>query len=184
MNDFRQLRYFVAVARQMNFCRAAEQLHIAQPTLSHSIRQLEEELGVVLFERTSRSVKLTVAGNVFYEEALRMLEQVSYAYRATQRAARGEQGRLIIGFATSTINGSLHHRLRLYHERFQSVELVLRELLVDMLVEQLLLGALDLICSDGGFVNAFPAIGSMGLGNAQVASFGAPPFGGTCHAGS
>lgn len=153
MIDVRQLRYFVTVARQMHFSRAADQLHIAQPSLSQNIRQLEEDLGVVLLERTSRSVTLTAAGKVFYEEALRTLDQMSLACRAAQRAARGEQGRLAIGFVTSAIMGDLRCLLQRFAEKFPSVDLILRELLVDTLVEQLHAGALDLICSDGGVVD-------------------------------
>jgi len=154
MVDIRQLRYFVTVARQMHFSRAADQLHIAQPSLSQNIRQLEEELGVVLLERTSRSVTLTAAGAVFYDEALRTLDQMSLACRAAQRTARGEQGRLAIGFVTSAIMGDLRSLIQRFAEQYPTVELSLRELLVDTLVEQLHAGALDLICSDGSVIDS------------------------------
>ncbi|MDR3438883.1 LysR substrate-binding domain-containing protein [Telmatospirillum sp.] len=148
MRDLRQLRYFITVARQMHFSRAAEQLHIAQPSLSQNIRQLEESLGVSLFVRTSRSVKLTAAGQVFYEEAVRTLEQMEHACRAAQMVARGERGRLAIGFTTTTIMGDLRRLIHLYRERYPSVELVLRGMMVDDLVEQLYDGDLDVICTD------------------------------------
>lgn len=164
MIDIRQLRYFVTVARQMHFSRAADLLHIAQPSLSQNIRQLEEELGVVLLERTSRSVVLTAAGKVFYEEALRTIEQMEQSCRLAQRAGRGEQGRLAIGFVTSAIMGELRMLIRDFAERFPAVDLTLRELLADTLVEQLHAGALDLICSDGGVVDSALASHSIASG--------------------
>jgi DNA-binding transcriptional LysR family regulator len=153
MTDFRQLRYFVAVAREMHFRRAAERLHVAQPSLSLAIRQLEQGLGVALFERTSRSVKLTPAGQVFYEEAVRTLEQMDQACRAAQRTARGEQGRLTLGFTITAIMGDLHRLIQVFRQRHPTVELVLHELLVDALVEQLETGDLDLICTDAEVVD-------------------------------
>ncbi len=77
--EFRQLRYFLAVADQLHFRRAAELVHVAQPALSQQIRQLEEELGVTLFERTKRSVVLTQAGRVFYERAHAVLDSADKA---------------------------------------------------------------------------------------------------------
>lgn len=149
MVEFRQLRYFVTVARQMHFNRAAVELHIAQPSLTHSIKQLEETLGVTLFERTTRTVKLTASGRAFYQEAIRTLDQMEAACQAAKRAACGEQGRLTIGFVTTAIMGDLKHMVRLFHERFPQVELVLREMPINELLEELHSDSLDLICSDG-----------------------------------
>ncbi|MTJ83989.1 MAG: LysR family transcriptional regulator [Telmatospirillum sp.] len=154
MVEFRQLRYFVAVARHMHFNRAAAELHIAQPSLTHAIKQLEETLGVALFERTTRSVRLTAAGRAFHQEALRTLEQVEATCQAARRAASGERGRLSIGFVTTAIMGDLKRMIRLFHEQFPDVDLVLREMLINDLVEELHSDSLALICADGEVTDA------------------------------
>ncbi len=148
MPDIRHLHHFVTLAREMHFSRAAEALHLAQPTLSQSIRQLETEIGVELFYRTSRNVKLTAAGKVFYEEAQHTLDQMDHACRAAQQTARGEHGKLAIGFVTTAIMGGLQQRIACFQKHFPEVSLELRELLVDTMLDQLHLGALDLICTD------------------------------------
>jgi DNA-binding transcriptional LysR family regulator len=167
MIDFRELRYFIAVAEQMHFGRAANQLHIAQPSLSLKIRQLEQSLDIILFERTTRSVKLTSAGKVFYEEAVRAVGQMEFACRIAQRAAHGELGRLALGYCTSAIMGELPGLIQRYHEEFPAVELVLRELHVDTLVERIHAGELDLMCSDSGIddaeLNSIPILSSPGV---------------------
>lgn len=154
MPDIRHLHHFVTVAREMHFSRAAEALHLAQPTLSQSIRQLEKEIGVELFYRTSRNVKLTAAGKVFYEEAQHTLDQMDHACRAAQRTARGEHGKLAIGFVTTAIMGGLQQRIACFQKHFPEVSLELRELLVDTMLDQLHLGALDLICTDSYVMDA------------------------------
>jgi DNA-binding transcriptional LysR family regulator len=125
--EFRHLRYFVAVADNLHFGRAARQLHISQPPLSQQIREMEEELGVRLFLRTKRRVELTEAGSMFLKEVRLILEHASHAVRAAQRANRGEIGRLVIGFVMSATCSVLPKILRLYQERFPEVELVLEE---------------------------------------------------------
>jgi DNA-binding transcriptional LysR family regulator len=99
MLELRHLRYFVAVAEELNFSRAAERLHMAQPPLSVAIRQLEQELGTPLLTRTTRDVRLTDAGIVFLEGARRTLEVLDGAVGEAQRAAHGELGRLRIAFS-------------------------------------------------------------------------------------
>ena len=83
--DLRQIRYFIAVARERNFTRAAQQLNIAQPPLSRQIQLLEEELGVALINRKSRPLKLTDAGRLFYEQSLQVLGRVDQMRAATRR---------------------------------------------------------------------------------------------------
>lgn len=97
--ELRQLRYFVVLAEELNFGRAARRLGISQPPLSRQIMELERELGVPLFDRTKQAVQLTVAGRVFLEETRRTLEQVSRSLEMAQRAHRGELGQIALGVA-------------------------------------------------------------------------------------
>lgn len=124
----RHLEYFVAVAEELHFGRAAERLHMAQPPLSQQIRRLEEELGAQLFYRTKRRVQLTEVGQAFLQEARLTLAQAEQAVRVAQRAGRGELGQLIVGFVGSAGYGTLPHLLKIFRERFPDVNLVLREL--------------------------------------------------------
>ncbi len=126
--ELRHLRYFIAVAEELHFGRAATRLLIVQPSLSQQIRQLEEELGFPLLRRTKRSVELTDAGKVFLAAAQGILVQVQEAKRAAQRAYRGEVGRLVVGYISSSTYDLLPVMLRAYRERFPHVEIVLREL--------------------------------------------------------
>ncbi|MEV7990626.1 LysR substrate-binding domain-containing protein [Streptomyces sp. NPDC086077] len=99
--EFRHLRYFVAVAEELHFGRAAQRLHIAQPALSQQIRQLERIIGVELFRRTSRSVQLTEAGATFQQRARDLLSRLSADLDEAGRVGRGEAGRLHVAFSTS-----------------------------------------------------------------------------------
>jgi DNA-binding transcriptional LysR family regulator len=101
--ELRHLRYFVKVASELHFGRAADQLGISQPPLSQQIRLLEQELGVDLFERTSRRVRLTVAGRLFLDEANATLAQADHAMSIARRAATGEVGELSIGLSPSAL---------------------------------------------------------------------------------
>jgi DNA-binding transcriptional LysR family regulator len=125
--ELRHLYYFVAVAEELHFGRAAQRLRIAQPPLSQQIQKLEEELGVQLFRRTKRRVELTEAGQVFLQEARQALAQVEQAVTAARRAGRGEIGRLAVGFVGSASYEILPRMIRRFHECFPDVELVLRE---------------------------------------------------------
>lgn len=126
--ELRHLRYFVVVAEELHFGRAATRLFIVQPSLSQQIRQLEDELGFPLLRRTKRSVELTDAGKVFLIEARRVLAQVQEAKRAAQRAYRGEVGRLVVGYISSSTYDLLPMMLSAYRLRFPDVEVALREL--------------------------------------------------------
>ncbi len=126
--ELRHLRYFVAVAEELHFGRAAARLYIVQPSLSQQIQQLEEELGLPLLTRTKRSVELTDAGRVFLVEARKVLAQVQEAKRATQRAYRGEIGRLVVGYISSSTYDLLPMMLSAYRERFPEIDVALREL--------------------------------------------------------
>lgn len=127
--ELRHLRYFVAVAEELHFNRAAERLHMAQPPLSQQIKQLEGELGVELFDRrTKRQVQLTEAGQVFLQATYRILAQVDQAIRDTQRAGQGETGTLIVGFTSTVVYDVLPTILSQYRQQFPNVNLVLQEL--------------------------------------------------------
>lgn len=127
--ELRHLRYFVAVAEELNFTRAAALLHIGQPPLSMQIRDLESELGLRLFERTQRRVALTPAGQCFLEHAYRILGGVREAVEAAQRAARGELGELRVGFTSSLpFTDLLPDALHAYRRRYPAVRLHLREM--------------------------------------------------------
>ena len=126
--ELRQLRYFVAVARERNFTRAAEALRIAQPPLSRQIQQLEEELGVTLIERGSRPLRLTDAGRLLFEQAVQLLERVEEMKAITQRLHEAERPRFRIGFVPSTLYGRLPELIRRYRAVRPGVELTLLEL--------------------------------------------------------
>lgn len=125
--DLRHLKYFVAVADEQNFTRAAEKLHISQPPLSRQIQDLEAELGLPLFERGSRPLRLTEAGRFFYGHATRMLEQAAQAVRTTRRIAQVDR-RLVIGFVSSTMYGALPQLVRLFRAARPQTELALLEM--------------------------------------------------------
>jgi LysR family transcriptional regulator, benzoate and cis,cis-muconate-responsive activator of ben and cat genes len=126
--ELRQLRYFVAVARERNFTRAAEALGVAQPPLSRQIQQLEEELGVTLIERGSRPVRLTDGGRLLHEQAVQVLERVEEMKAITQRVHEVERPRFPIGLVPSTLYGRLPDLIRRYRAARPGVELTLLEL--------------------------------------------------------
>ena len=126
--DLRQLRYFVAVAEERHYGRAAQRLHMSQPPLSMQIKALERELGIELLERTSRRVALTDAGRAFLERAKTILGAVEEAREAARGAEQGTQGRLEVGFISSATLSLLPPSIRLFRERFGRVELELKEL--------------------------------------------------------
>ena len=141
--NFQRLRYFVAVAEELNFSRAAERLHMAQPPLSYQIKRLEEELGAQLFHRTKRNVRLTDAGRLLLEEARGLLVHAEQTASVVHRVGQGEVGRLSVGFVPSAANRILPPLLRTFGERFPSVELLLREVDPDRLLGSLSDGRVD-----------------------------------------
>jgi len=126
--ELRHLRYFVAVAEEMHFGRAAQRLHIVQPALSKQISALERELGVRLLSRTKRSVAFTPAGAAFYSEAREVLRHVDRASELTKMTAAGALGTLEIGFTSPLIWSVLQPILRRQREAFPGVRLHLHEL--------------------------------------------------------
>ncbi len=127
--ELRHIRYFVAVAEELNFRRAAERLYMAQPPLSQQIRQLEAEIGTTLFDRSARRVSLTEAGRAFLLDARAILERADSAIARARRIGRGDEGRLRVGFASSAAYDLLPRMVRRFRERYPDVELELTELL-------------------------------------------------------
>ncbi|MBP0724634.1 LysR family transcriptional regulator [Bacillus sp. RG28] len=126
--ELRQLHYFLTVAEELHFGRAAKRLQMTQPPLSQQIQQLENELGVLLFKRTKRHVELTKAGTTFLEGVTRTLEQLNQTIDSSQRAQRGEIGKLEVGFVGSATYDILPPLIREYQNQYPNVELKLQEL--------------------------------------------------------
>src|SRR6266446_1513199 len=138
-----QLRYFIAVAEQLHFGRAAAALHISQPPLSRAIRALEEQLGVVLLARSRRRVELTPEGARFLDEARRIAAQLERAVSELRGMASGERGRLRIGFVSLADFGVLPGLLKEYKSARPGVALALREMLSPEQAAALAAGDLD-----------------------------------------
>ena len=147
--DLRHLRYFAAVAEERHFGRAARRLRIAQPPLSRQIQALEHELGFALFERSSRHVTLTPAGDALYAQVHRVFDAVDVAVGDARRAAAGKSGRIVVGYPSSVAFTGLVALLRAFRARSPDVDVVLRELPPQEQLEALLDGRLDV-----GFIRA------------------------------
>ncbi|MFZ3084877.1 LysR substrate-binding domain-containing protein [Rhodoferax ferrireducens] len=127
--NLRQLRYFVAVAEELHFGRAAVRLHISQPPLSQQIHNLEEVLGVILFKREKKRIELTFAGQVFLDSARKLLEQSQLAIHSARRAAKGEVGTLAIGYASSIpFTGLIGRIVREFRSQRPDVQLQIKEM--------------------------------------------------------
>jgi DNA-binding transcriptional LysR family regulator len=141
--DLRQLRYFVTVAEELHFGRAAARLHMTQPPLSQTIQALEELLGAPLFLRTRRSVELTPAGLALLPEARRMLANAAGMPELVRAAAAGESGRLALAFVSSADYSVLPPFLRSYRAQFPQVQIILQEATSDLQVDDLLHNRVD-----------------------------------------
>ena len=129
--EFRQLQYFLGVANELHFSKAAEKLFIAQPALSRQIQALEDSLGVLLFERNKRNVKLTPAGEYLREEATQVLSQLENISNRTQLIHRGEEGELRIGHPGSAIYSVIPPLLSQLRSVFPQIKANLSEILED-----------------------------------------------------
>jgi DNA-binding transcriptional LysR family regulator len=143
MLELRHLRYFVAVAEELNFSRAAERLHMAQPPLSAAIRQLEQDLGTELLLRTTREVSLTEAGATFLDGARRVLAELERARREAQRAGAGELGSLRVGFSWSARFETLPAIGRSFRASHPDVSLLTEEMWNARMLEALRSGTID-----------------------------------------
>src|ERR1700722_16023981 len=121
--ELRQIRYFVAVAEELSFSRAAARVGISQPPLSRQIANLEAELGTRLFDRDKHGVRLTESGRMFYAEAMKTLAAVERAIHMTQRAAKGQTGSLALGFGGSAAYTLAPSVLRRFRALYPNVEL-------------------------------------------------------------
>lgn len=122
------LRYFVAVAEELHFRRAAERLFMAQQPLSRQVQRLEAECGVKLFERTTRRVALTAAGEAFLEEVRRTLAALDRAVKTARRAANEEVGTLRLGYTATALYNVLPEAVRAFREQYPEVQLELTEM--------------------------------------------------------
>lgn len=148
MVDLRQMRYFIAVAEELHFGRAAARLHMAQPPLSRQIRRLEEAVGARLLDRGRRGVALTAAGRVFLGEARATVRQADRAVELTRRAARGERGRLAVGFIDAAIYSVVPPVVRRFAQVYPDVELNVTELRIPDQIREVAEGRLH-----AGFVH-------------------------------
>lgn len=125
--DIKKLHYFIAVAEELHFNRAAEKLNMTQPPLSQQIQALEEELGVKLLERNKRQVRMTAAGAVFLEEAKLILSQLERSIQTTQLVSQGMIGNLNLAFVDSAAGGILIDVIKRFREKFPQIKLTLSE---------------------------------------------------------
>lgn len=163
MIELRHMRYFLAVADELNFGRAAEKLGIAQPNLSQQIKALEEIVGASLFDRTQRSVHLTAAGEYFMTEAREALAHAQTALTVAQRAGRGEIGQIAVGYVGSaTYTGALVSIMGAFRDDFPNVEIGLSELEMTAQLKQIAAGTLDV-----GFIRP-PVDLPLGVGSSLI----------------
>ncbi|WP_349267469.1 LysR family transcriptional regulator [Erwinia amylovora] len=143
--ELRHLRYFIAVAEELHFGRAALRLNISQPPLSQQIQLLEQEIGARLFARTNRSVRLTAAGEQFYKDASLILQQVCQAADKAARLHRGDEGELRIGFTSSApLINAVSNALFTFRQRYPAVHVEMQEINTRQQLAPLSDGRLDL----------------------------------------
>jgi DNA-binding transcriptional LysR family regulator len=143
--ELRHLRYFIAVAEEQSFTRAANRLYIQQGPLSKQIQKLETELGVILFDRKKHPIQLTAAGQAFLEESRAILEQLEQAVHKTQRIHQGELGYLTVGCTSSIANSIFPEILQTFWQRYPGVKLILQEEPSSLLIQKLRDSQNDLI---------------------------------------
>ncbi|MBE4720436.1 MULTISPECIES: LysR family transcriptional regulator [unclassified Pseudarthrobacter] len=141
--ELRQLRYFIAVAEEMHFNRAAARLHIAQPALSQQIQRLERNLKTQLFVRTTRSVEITDTGRVLLEAARRVISEAERAESQVELATRGSTGLLRVGFVSSAALFLLPGMVNSMHEQWPQVQFQLQENTTERQIQGVLEGQLD-----------------------------------------
>ncbi|MCC5810159.1 MAG: LysR family transcriptional regulator [Ectothiorhodospiraceae bacterium] len=148
---FRQLRYFLVLSEELHFGRAAKRLHISQPPLSASLKQLEDDLGARLLDRSGKQVVLTPAGELFRQQAGRLLNQLGDARDMVRRLGEASAGRLRVGFTPTMLFRKLPDMLAAFRQQYPDVELQLIEHNSAGQLEALALGRIDV-----GFIHALP----------------------------
>jgi LysR family transcriptional regulator, transcription activator of glutamate synthase operon len=163
--DLRQLRYFVALADELHFTRAAEREHVAQPALSQQIRKLEDELGVALVERTTRRVTITEAGGMLVRRARRILSELEAANAEIQALSGMEFGHVSVGTMHTMGPVDVSLALAIFHQRHPAIELTVREQSSEELAQMLRNDELDL-----AFLSVTERVESHGLGLHELVS--------------
>jgi DNA-binding transcriptional LysR family regulator len=159
--ELRHLRYFVAVAEELNFRRAAERLRVAQPALSSQIKDLEFDVGTQLFDRDTGGVRLTDAGAAFLEEARLIVAHAQRAASVAREAAKGRRGRLTIGYFAPIFMGLMPQSLKAYREKFPDVDVVLVEMPIVDQIAALESGTAQIAFTLGGSVPIPPNVKSV-----------------------
>jgi DNA-binding transcriptional LysR family regulator len=161
--ELRQLRYFVAVAEELNFTKAAQKLRVAQPALSRQIRQLEEEMGVELFERGRTGARLTKGGRAFLPEARAVLNQTAKAVRAAQTSSEAEALTLNVGYAWGLFHSLVPTAISRFHDGHRDVAINLFDMTAPQQSAALLEGRLD-----AGFIGFARDADAPGLARRQI----------------
>ncbi|MBV9998190.1 MAG: LysR family transcriptional regulator [Verrucomicrobia bacterium] len=156
--ELRHLRYFVAVADELSFTRAAQTLHVAQSAVSAQVHDLEQQIGVALFDRNSRRVRLTPAGRAFQESALGILRAADDAVRHARRVGQAGYGTLAVGFSGAQSHEWMPRILRRFRQAYPATEVTLSEMVPAVQIEALLARKLDV-----GFIGAVEARPPPGL---------------------
>jgi DNA-binding transcriptional LysR family regulator len=147
--ELTHLRYFVVLAEELHFGRAAARLHISQPPLTQQVQRLEARIGHALLRRTSRRVELTAAGRLFHDAARAVLQEAQHALDSTRRVGRGESGQLTLATPPSLMLDALPQVIRRFRDRFPAVDLRLREMATSRIFDALESGGADV-----GFVRS------------------------------
>ncbi len=151
--ELRHLRYFVTVAEELHFGRAAKRLNIAQPPLSQQIQNLEAELGVALFNRATRPIKLTEAGTAFRARARTILHETENAAIEARRIGQGQIGRLVIGFMSTATLTHLPLVLRAFRKDYPDADIALVQMTSGEQLEEIAAGRIDI-----GFISIRPVV--------------------------
>lgn len=142
--ELRHLRYFIAVAEELHFGRAAKRLKISQPPLSHQIKQLETEMDLLLFSRTSQRVNLTIAGEAFLKRAYEIIYFIDQAVDEAKRVNRGEEGQITIAFSGATTFKLLPAILRLHQEQYPNININLKQMTTTEQIKAFKKGSIDI----------------------------------------